>query len=428
MIEALDILRWFLIARRLDAIRSREALAAHQARWLARLRRTVLPRSPFYASIADAPYESWPVMSKATWMAAFDEINTRGIRRDEAMAVAEAAEQSRDFSPTLHGIAVGLSTGTSGQRGLFLVSPAERRRWAGVMLAKLLPPPVTARRRVAFFLRASSRLYEEVQGSGRIAFRFFDLMRPLEDMAGELQAFAPDVLIAPPSVLRILARFQESGGIRLQLVKAVSIAEVLDHDDRRVVEAAFGLRLDEVYQATEGALAMTCEAGSLHLNEAFVMVETRWLDREAGRFSPIVTDLTRATQPVVRYLLDDVLVAAPTPCACGRASRTILAVEGRADDVCAFLAPNGAEVRVFPDYLSRAILGAAPGLRDFRAAQSAPGRLRIFLDGAEGADAATRVEAALRRLAAELGAAPPEIAFPPWSPAAGSKRRRITRE
>ena len=74
---------------------------------------------------------------------AFDRMNTRRLRRDELMALALEAENTRDFTP-LHGeFSVGLY-GTSGRRGLFVVSRAERERYAGVVLAKGLPRSVRA--------------------------------------------------------------------------------------------------------------------------------------------------------------------------------------------------------------------------------------------------------------------------------------------
>jgi len=355
-------------------------------------------------------------------MANFDTINTIGARHNEALALAEQAERDRDFAPTLpKGVAVGLSTGTSGKRGLFLVSPAERRRWAGVMIAKLLPVRPLSARRVAFFLRANSRLYQSAQQSRRIAFHFFDMLEPLETALPQLEALAPHILIAPPSVLRLLAEAQSAGKLHLALERVISIAEVLHEDDRAPIAAAFNAPLGEVYQATEGALAMTCERGALHLNEAFVHFEEDWLDDT--RFSPIVSDLTRETQPVLRYRLDDILRLAPSPCACGRASRTIAAIEGRCDDICVFLDATGAPVRVFPDFITRAILGADPAIADFRVVQHAPGALIVSLNGGNAA----RVHAGLTALAQMLHAAAPAITFEPYRPDSAPKRRRVTR-
>jgi putative adenylate-forming enzyme len=114
----------------------RAALEALQQKRLARFLADVLPRAPFYR---DRPrtLAELPIVDKATTLARFAEFNTVGVTLDRALEVALAAERSRDFAPTLPGgVTVGLSSGTSGTRGVFLVSDAERARWAGVMLAR----------------------------------------------------------------------------------------------------------------------------------------------------------------------------------------------------------------------------------------------------------------------------------------------------
>ena len=117
-------------------------------------------------------------------MADFRAYNTVGISYDDAMAVAMEAERSRDFTPTLGDVTVGLSSGTSGRRGLFLSSvPPNGFAGPESVLARMLPasairriltpwmPPI----RIAFFLRANSNLYRTIAGR-RIEFRFFDLL------------------------------------------------------------------------------------------------------------------------------------------------------------------------------------------------------------------------------------------------------------
>ena len=121
------------------------------------------------------------------------------------MSVALAAEQSRDFTPTVDGLTVGLSSGTSGHRGLFLVSPAEQAMWAGVILARALHTlPSPAAPRVAFFLRSHSNLYQQVNGA-LLQLRYFDLMAPLADSIASLNSYQPHILVGPPSLLGFLA-------------------------------------------------------------------------------------------------------------------------------------------------------------------------------------------------------------------------------
>ena len=119
-------------------------------------------------------WRSFPVVDKAQMMAGFDQFTTVGVTRDDAMRIALDAEARRDFGATVGGCTVGLSSGTSGHRGLFLVSPDEQTRWAGTILARAIPD-LRPGHRVAFFLRANSRLYERT--SSIVQFRFFDLMQ-----------------------------------------------------------------------------------------------------------------------------------------------------------------------------------------------------------------------------------------------------------
>ena len=103
-----------------------------------------------------------PQMDKALMMAQFDRMNTAGLSREAVLACAQRSEADRDFTPKIGRYSVGLSSGTSGQRGVFVVSPREQQVWAGGMLAKMLPDGLLAGERVALFLRADNNLYHSV--------------------------------------------------------------------------------------------------------------------------------------------------------------------------------------------------------------------------------------------------------------------------
>ena len=420
---------------------SREALAAWQERQVRRHLAVVAARSPFHrARFADAlaggDWRDVPTVGKAETMADFERANTAGVRLADALAVALRAERERDFAPLLPGgIAVGMSSGTSGGRGVFLASPAERDRWAGAILARVLPPGGLARRhRVAFFLRASSALYARV-ASRRVAFDYHDLLDPFDRHVARLAARPPTLLVAPPSVLRLLAREVEAGRLRIAPERVVSVAEVLDDVDRAPIERAFGQRLHEVYQATEGFLGATCARGTLHLNESHLVVQKLWLDRATRRFMPVVTDFSRRTQPVLRHLLDDVLVERAEPCPCGSAFTAIERVDGRRDDAFALprrgAAPGGPEVVVFADFIRRAVLLGAAQADAYTAHQHADGSVEVSVSvpAGERADAEAGVRAELDRLWAAVGAEPPRVTFVATPPGALSavKLRRVTR-
>ena len=103
----------------------------------------------------------------------FDEINTVGVYKSEAMDIALKSEQSRDFTPTINNISIGLSSGTSGNKGIFLTNPAEKAIWVGAILDRVIGLSLK-KRKVAFFLRANNNLYESVK-SKTLEFTFFDL-------------------------------------------------------------------------------------------------------------------------------------------------------------------------------------------------------------------------------------------------------------
>ena len=413
----------------------RDTLLWWQQRRIEHFLRTDLPNAPFYRERAGTTLDQLPVVDKATVRANFVGFNSRGIEWSRAVDVALAAERDRNFSPTIDDVTVGLSSGSSGRRSVFLVSAAERRRWAGVVLARLLTSaslrqvaiPWREPLRIAFFLRANSNLYETV-ASRRIRFAFHDMVEPLDDHVRRLNASRPHVLVAPPTVLRRLADATFAGALRIAPRQVVSVAEVLEPDDRAVIGPAFGVPIQEVYQASEGFLAVSCSAGRLHLNEEFVHVEPEWLDDDHRRFRPIVTDFTRTCQVVVRYRLDDVLRTADRPCPCGRVTRGLDAVEGRADDVLWRPVADSREERpVFPDVVRRSMALAGSTIGDYRIEQH--GSLwAVALDTGAVPDGAA--EAAVRHeldgLCVTLGLQPPQLRFDPWTPwPTFAKRRRI---
>ncbi|MCW2759642.1 MAG: hypothetical protein JWO46_3388 [Nocardioidaceae bacterium] len=415
--DALAVLRTLVHDRWLPGPRP---TYAGRERRLRRFLARELPRAAFYAPYAGCELVDLPVVDKATVLDRFAEFNRHGITLDRALGVATEAERTRDFSPTIDGVTVGLSSGTSGRRGVFLVSDAERRRWAGTLMAQLLDPAsvkALLRRplRVALFLRANSNLYETV-GGGRVRFDFHDLTRPLPASLDSLSG--TDVLIGPPSALRVLADLPG----RLRPLQVVSVAETLEPDDRARIAAAFGTRVEQVYQATEGLLGVSCPADRVHLNESCVHVGPEWLDQH--RFVPVVTDFTRTTQYVVRYRLDDVLLAdrpLDEPCRCGRPGRSVAAVLGRTGDV---LDLGG--VPVFADALRHAV-ALVDGLDDYRIEQRGDTwHVAVRADDPDAVATALRTEVA--RLATRLAAAPPRWEPMAWpDEPASAKRRRVRR-
>nr|WP_309685247.1 F390 synthetase-related protein [Armatimonas sp.] len=398
--------------------------------------------SPFYrqhwqgSDLSD--WQALPTVDKRLMMANFTAFNTRGVDGDAAMAMALAAETSRDFRPTVPGtdLTVGLSTGTSGHRGMFLVSPQEQAAWAGTILARVLPGPIWRRRgwRVTLFHRATSNLYERVR-SRRVQLHYHDLMQPLPEAVAALNAEHPHILLGPPTLLAKLADERRAGRLQIQPERVFSVAEVLEPQDAEQIAKAFELAaLDQIYQCTEGLLAVSCPHHRLHIMEDLVVIQTEALGE--GRAAPLVTDLWRTTQPIIRYRLGDVLTLAPPGrCACGSSFQVIERIEGRQDDLCFFLkvSENKELVPFYPDTVRRAVLLASGQILDYAVRQSQPGEACVFLELAPEAKRALvedAVRASFTRILASYSCRPATLTFEAQLPprVLGAKRRRVQNE
>lgn len=383
----------------LRGLRSRGDIERLQAgrlrRHLARIARTV----PFYARYAGRPLSGWPTVDKAAVLASFGELNSREISAAQAWEAAELGLMQGNTSGSIGRIAVGTSTGTSGNRGLFLVSRYERARWLGSLIARALPDFPRRDYRVLVMLATGNELYDTAARSSRLCFKFLDLRTGVASRRAEIERFEPDIVVAPPKALRAMADI----GVMVRPVAVFSGGEVLDPIDATAVEARYGCKVKQIYQATEGFLGVSCEEGTLHLNEDSMVFEFE--EVAPGHVMPVVTDLFRTTQAIVRYRLNDVLVLGG-PCRCGSPLTTVRRIEGRMDDVLSLpsnCAP-GTRVIVMPDTIRTAVMDADRSISDFRAVQTGERALQVHIPvtSGDGVQATVRaaVEAALSAMSA----------------------------
>ena len=293
-------------------------------------------------------------MNKAFMMENFDELNTLGVKKDEAMEIALNSEKTRNFSQKYKDISVGLSSGTSGHRGMFITTPEEQGTWAGTILAKMLPKNDIFGHKIAFFLRADNDLYKAIN-SFLISLEYFDTFKDIDEHIERLNKYLPTMIVAPPSLLLVLAKKIEEEKLNISPKRLISVAEILEKADEEYIKKQFNLKIiHQIYQATEGFLACTCEYGHLHLNEDLIKFEKQYIDEK--RFYPIITDFRRTSQPFVKYYLNDILVENSEPCQCGSVLQRIEKIEGRSDDIFKFTNKFGKEIVVFPDFIRRTIL------------------------------------------------------------------------
>ena len=368
------------------ASRPRADFLRWQARILQRWLTHDLPRVDFYR---DAPprLEALPVIDKQTVMADFAAFNQGRITAAEGWRAFETTGAHR-------GVSIGASTGTSGNRALYAITPAEQNRWLGTILAKALPNVLTRPERVAVILPQNSALYEGANRSRLLRLKFFDLRLGFEHWQSTLESFDPTTIVAPPRVLRHLAE-----QARLRPRTLFSGAETLDPVDRTAIEAGFSVRLGQIYMATEGLFAVSCRHGRLHLAEDANHFEFEPV--EGGLVSPLVTGFRRRFQIMARYRMNDLLRLSENPCACGSPLQAVDEIVGRMDDVFVFDRADGARILVTPDVMRNAVLDAARDIGDFRILREGRDAVALVLQPALPDASAEAAMAALRQVFAQ---------------------------
>lgn len=154
-------------------------------------------------------------------------------------------------------------------------------------------------------------------------------------------------LAATPSFALILAERAEAMGLKgeIELRWGIHGAEPWSEGLRRKLEAAWGEGYDacDIYGLSEiigPGVAAECREnkGGMHVFEDHFFPEI--VDPETGDPIPegepgelVLTTLTKEAQPVIRYRTRDITRFLEGDCPCGRTSRRIARIEGRADDM-----------------------------------------------------------------------------------------------
>ena len=364
-------------------LRTRADIMHHQNRQIERLITTKLRYLPFYSGATFTGLEALPILDKNSLLANFAQLNRPGFTAEEVRVALDAGQHR------IGGYVIGRSTGTSGNRGYYVISDKERFMWLGTILAKTLPDALLRRHRVALCLPGISDLYQSASTGSRIALGAFDLAEGVDRWRSDLVAFAPDTIVAPPKVLRHLA---EEGQLSAQNI--FSAAEVLDPIDREVIASSTGQIVREIYMATEGLFGVSCAHGTLHLAEDVVQFEWQRPDDTSDLLSPIVTDFTRGEQAMVRYRMNDLLHLSDVPCRCGSPYQAVTRIEGRQDDIFQLAGEDGSLKMITPDVLRNAIIDAHPLIRDFRVVQTGASAITVTLaaDIADDMDAIVRAK------------------------------------
>lgn len=405
-----------------------DRLRRFQRRRVDAMVRLAVERSPFYRRLYEgkdlSDFEALPTVDKATMMEHFSEFNTAGLDRDALIEFALQMERDADFLRYFDDrYVVGLSSGTSGNKGLVLTDRSLSERLPFIFLARSGVPLRLLPYRILFILRVHNQAFENVN-SPLITLRYRHLMTPMEEMLAELNGLRANIVMGPPSVLKMIA--EQAERITAPLRLAVSYAEVLTPEDEAFIQERLAVKPIQLYQASEGPIGSACAHGNLHVNEDLVYIEG--FDEEGNPLPPhqpahrmLVTNLYNELQPLIRYELNDLLVFGD-PCPCGSGYRVIERILGRHDDIFWFPRAEGEGYQhLFPDLARRAVITATEDVRDYQVVQEAYDRVVVRLVPVEGADFAevaetvrASMEAALTRFgcalpAIEVEQAPPEV-------------------
>jgi len=241
---------------------------------------------------------------------------------------------------------------------------------------------------------------------------------PLPRLVDALNAFQPELMLVYPSVGALLAEEQLRGRLRIAPTGMTTCSELCTPEMAARMIEAFGVRPDELYATTEGTYGSACEhAGGIHLFEDLSIVENVDAD---GRPVPegergsrlLVTNLCNRVQPMIRFEISDLVTFDSEPCACGRTTRRMTSLDGRADDVL-YLAGHTGRVPVHP--LQFDVVTADRAVREFQIVQERERlRLRVVLrEDAHAVEATARLRERVADRLTRLGVRETVIAVEP---------------
>jgi phenylacetate-CoA ligase len=276
--------------------------------------------------------ENWPVLEKET------------LRSDARAFVADDIDIRRMFHEH--------TSGTTGKpldiwrsrhtvRSLYALASARTRIWDGIpdgvryaRLGGQLVTPVS--QRTPPFWVWNAAMHQLYMSTYHLAP---DLIPHYFDA---LHRYRIEYIAGYTSALVALAREAlRLGRDDLRMLTAVTNAEPVREDERKLISEAFHCPVRETYGMAETVAAGSeCPAGTLHQwpEAGHIEVSEPFADSNGGHAGPsgefLCTGLLNPDMPLIRYRVGDRGTAPHfRPCACGRTLPVIDAVDGRTTDL-----------------------------------------------------------------------------------------------
>ncbi len=410
---------------------STQQIQLHQKRRLVKLADFLRQHSPYYAEVMGAAkpldLQALKPMNKATLMEHFNQINTAGLDRDTLIEFKVEQERQGLAKLFQEKYSIGLSSGTSGNQGLTVLSTQERRDYGPLIMARTNLPKVKGQYRVLFALRVNNPAFMEINNR-KLYLTHVNYTHEPEHLVKIINEQKLNILAGPPSLLSHLANHANQLDKPIQGI--VSYAEVLSPPTKLFLETSFGAPVIQIYQGAEGFLAGTCSAGSLHLNEDTTQVELFDVADESNIKRVVITDLYRTTLPFIRYELNDLIEIDPEPCSCGSQFKRIKQIHGRSDDLFELDGENGEMKYLFPDYVRRSIIQASAKIREYQAIQTSRSEIEIRLVLKPGVDRIAiqaQITKNLTHWVNRIGGRMPKIRFSKTAPKVHPKSKKMIR-
>ncbi|MCK5773022.1 MAG: hypothetical protein KAH57_04480 [Thermoplasmata archaeon] len=378
------------IARRMILVRKlrknlygmgREELIEHQEERTSKVLDHVKKSSPYYRDLLGEDktiqLKDLPLMNKAVMMEDFNRINCCGLRSEDLFRFSMEREKRGTLELFRGKYSVGMSSGTSGNKGLTVLSKEEMAMYSCLLWARNGIPEHIRKKSVFFALRVNSPSFMEIKKFG-LKLIYVDYTHPIGELVSLINREELNILAGPPSLLSILAEHKDMISSRIDAL--ISYAEILYPETERRLKEIFNAPIVQIYQGSEGFIGTTCSAGKLHMNEDVIRVDLEDAgDPEGNTCKVVLTDLYRTTQPLIRYHLNDLIEVSNKKCECGSSFRVIDRIHGRSDDLFLLKADDGEIRYLFPDYVRRAIIQSSDDIQEYQAIQHGTDRIEIRL-------------------------------------------------
>lgn len=359
-----------------------ELLAFQRDRLKAALARAA-ERSPYYARTigglvaSGAALLEFPLLNKGQFMANLDDIVTdRRLNRKQIESHLGGDEAGLPLLGEYRAAATG---GTSGERGIFVYSD---EAWLAVMAVVgrsqrnlgITPAMRSLGIGAPSPVHLSNRFYIEGRVTRPDCPRL-DLTMPLAEIVAALNDYQPEAITTYPSFIRVLAREQQEGRLRIAPRVLRSGAEMLLPEVDKLAQETWGVPVYNGYASTEaGVMASQCKhRDGLHIAEDHLVFEV--LDEDGKPVPPgtegamcAITTLNNDALPLVRYVLNDQVIVTDEPCACGVPFMRIASIKGRREETLSFPTRSGgtASLRAI---VFRSPLIAMVGVKQFQLVQ-----------------------------------------------------------